>query len=120
MAASLCACGGEKAPEMESAEPAGTILEETETDLTIVDQAGRIVTVPKEYDSVALCYRVVIRFLLSLDQGEKIKGIGKTEDFLEVLEPGLAECVDVGKGVADIEALAELKPDIFFHLLALN
>ena len=115
MAASLCACGGEKAPEMESAEPAGTILEETETDLTIVDQAGRIVTVPKEYDSVALCYRVVIRFLLSLDQGEKIKGIGKTEEFLEVLEPGLANCVDVGKGVADIEALAELKPDIFFH-----
>ena len=113
--ASLCACGGGSAPELESSEPAGTILEETETDLTIVDQAGRIVTVPKEYDSVALGYRVVIRFLLSLDQGDKIKGIGKTEEFLEVLEPGLKDCVDVGKGVADIEALAELKPDIFFH-----
>ena len=115
MTAGLCGCGGTKTPEPESTEPAGTILEETETDLTIVDQAGRIVTVPKEYDSIALCYRVVIRFLLGLDQGDKIKGIGKSEDFLEVLEPGLAECADVGKGVADIEALAELKPDIFFH-----
>ena len=115
LSVSLCACGGGAVPELESNEPAGTILEETDTDLTIVDQAGRIVTVPKDYDSVALCYRVVIRFLLSLDQGEKIKGIGKTEDFLEVLEPGLADCVDVGKGVADIEALAELNPDIFFH-----
>lgn len=115
LTASLCACGGEKTPELESSEPAGTILEETETDLTIVDQAGRIVTVPKDYDSVALCYRVVIRFLLSLDQGDKIKGIGKTEEFLEVLEPGLKDAADVGKGVADIEALAELQPDIFFH-----
>lgn len=110
----LCGCGSAKA-EPESTEPAGTILEETETDLTIVDQAGRIVTVPKDPETMALCYRVVIRFLLSLDQGEKIKGIGKTEDFLEVLEPGLKDCVDVGKGVADIEALAELDPDIFFH-----
>ena len=76
MVVSLCACGGSPKAQLESTEPAGTILEETETDLTIVDQAGRIVTVPKEYDSIALCYRVVIRFLLSLDQGDKIKGIG--------------------------------------------
>ncbi len=114
MTTSLCACGN-SGLELESTEPAGTILEETETDLTIVDQAGRIVTVPKDFDSMALCYRVVIRFLLSLDQGDKIKGIGKSEEFLEVLEPGLKDCMDVGKGVADIEALAELKPDIFFH-----
>lgn len=110
----LCGCG-DSANKPESNEPAGTIIEETSETITIVDQAGRIVTVPKEYDSLALCYRVVIRFLLSLDQGDKIKGIGKSEEFLEVLEPGLKDCMDVGKGVADIEALAELDPDIFFH-----
>lgn len=115
LAACLCACGGGAEAQLESTEPAGTILEETDTNLTLVDQAGRIVTVPKESESMALCYRVVIRFLLSLDQGEKIKGIGKSEPFLEVLEPGLKDCMDVGKGVADIEALAELNPDIFFH-----
>ena len=99
----------------ENGDPAGTVLAETDTELTIVDQAGREVTVKKDPESIALCYRVVIRFLLSLDQGDKIKGIGKSEPFLEELQPSLADCMDVGKGVADIEALAELEPDLFIH-----
>ncbi|MGN0703014.1 MAG: ABC transporter substrate-binding protein [Lentihominibacter sp.] len=112
----LTACGEQSIKaQKENGSPAGTILQETEDSLTIVDQAGREVTVSKDIDSIALCYRVVIRFLLSLDQGDKITGIGKTEDFLEELQPSLRECADVGKGVADIEALAELKPDLFFH-----
>ena len=112
----LAACGEQNVKaQKENDSPAGTILQETEDSLTIVDQAGREVTVGKDVDSIALCYRVVIRFLLSLDQGDKITGIGKTEDFLEELQPSLKKCADVGKGVADIEALAELKPDLFFH-----
>lgn len=112
----LTACGGQSVKvQKENDSPAGTILKETEDSLTIVDQAGREVTVGKDIDSIALCYRVVIRFLISLDQGDKITGIGKTEDFLEELQPSLKDCADVGKGVADIEALAELKPDLFFH-----
>ena len=69
----------------ENGDPAGTVLSETDTKLTVVDQAGREVTVKKDPQSIALCYRVVIRFLLSLDQGDKIKGIGKSEPFLELL-----------------------------------
>ncbi len=111
----LCSCGEGKGEPPESTEPAGTVLAETEDSLTIVDQAGREVEVKKDPQSIALCYRVVIRFLLNLDQGDKITGIGKTEDFLQELQPSLANCMDVGKGVADIEALAELKPDLFFH-----
>lgn len=99
----------------QSGEPIGTVLSETKDSLTIVDQAGREVTVKKDPQTIALCYRVVIRFLLNLDQGDKIKGIGKTEDFLQDLQPSLRDCMDVGKGVADIEALAELKPEVFFH-----
>lgn len=94
---------------------AGKIIKDSDESITVIDQAGREVTVSKDIDSIALCYRVIIRFLLNLDQGEKIKGIGKTEKFLYELEPKLKDCVDVGKGVADIEALAELSPDIFFH-----
>lgn len=96
------------------AEP-GTIVSETDEDITIVDQAGREVTVKKDIGSIALSYRVAIRFLLSLDQGDKIKGIGKSEPFLEKLQPSLADCENVGQGVADIEAVAELNPDVFFH-----
>lgn len=113
MTLGFAGCGSSE--DTESNQPAGTVLEETDTELTIVDQAGREVTVKRDPQSIALCYRVVIRFLLSLDQGDKITGIGKSEPFLEKLQPSLADCADVGKGVADIEALAELKPDLFFH-----
>lgn len=113
----FCSCdsGSASNEAQKSSQPPGTIIEDTDETITVVDQAGREVTAPKEIDSIALCYRVVIRFLLSLDQGEKITGIGKSEEFLYELEPNLKNCVDVGKGVADIEALAELDPDIFFH-----
>lgn len=113
--AAVCLSGCKASEEASKAEEAGKTVAETETELTIVDQAGREVTVKKEPESIALCYRVVIRFLLSLDQGDKITGIGKSEPFLEQLQPSLKECADVGRGVADIEALAELKPDVFFH-----
>ena len=113
MTLGFAGCGGSE--ETGSDQPAGAVVAETDTELTIVDQAGREVTVTKDPQSIALCYRVVIRFLLSLDQGDKITGIGKSEPFLEKLQPSLADCADVGKGVADIEALAELKPDVFFH-----
>lgn len=105
----------ETAKTSQRGNPIGTVVSETEDSLTIVDQAGREVKVKKNPQTIALCYRVVIRFLLNLDQGDKIKGIGKTEDFLQELQPSLRKCMDVGKGVADIEALAELKPDLFFH-----
>lgn len=111
--ACISGCGG--AGEVSGTEDAGKVVSETETEIVIIDQAGREVTVKKEPKSIALCYRVIIRFLLSLEQGDKITGIGKSEPFLEQLQPSLKECADVGQGVADIEALAELKPDLFFH-----
>ena len=112
----FAACGNQG--EEQSAKAPGTVISETDDQITIVDQAGREVSVKKGPESIALCYRVVVRFLLSLDQGDHITGIGKSEDFLEMIQPSLKDCTDVGKGVADIEALAELKPDVFFHKAA--
>lgn len=109
----ISGCGSGEAEET-SAEP-GQIIAQNDETITIVDQAGREVTVKRDINSIALSYRVAIRFLLSLDQGDKIKGIGKSEAFLETLQPSLADCVNVGQGVADIEAVAELNPDVFFH-----
>lgn len=106
-------CGGSDG-SADSMQP-GTIVSQTDEEITIVDQAGREVTVKKDIESIALSYRVAIRFLLNLGQGDKIKGIGKSEPFLEKLQPSLADCVNVGQGVADIEAVAELDPDVFFH-----
>ena len=98
-----------------SSEEPGTVIEETDDNITLVDQAGREVTVPKDIDSIALSYRVVIRPIISLGEGDKIKGCGKTEEFLFDVQPSLKKAVDVGKGVADLEALADLEPDIYFH-----
>ena len=115
VATMLAAVGCSSSETDRSVHNAGEIVNETDSELTLIDQAGREVTVKKNPESIALCYRVVIRFLLNLDQGDKIKGMGKTEAFLEELQPSLKECADVGKGVADIEALAELNPDLFIH-----
>lgn len=106
-------CGDSKWTDGKAAP--GTIVSETETEICIVDQAGREVTVGKYPNSIALCYRVVVRFLLSLDLGDRITGMGKNEQFFEDIQPSLKDCADVGQGVADIEALAELKPDLFIH-----
>ena len=107
----LSSCGVQSSNNIE----AGTVVRETGEAITIIDQAGREVTVSKEPDSIALCYRVVIRFLLNLELGEKITGIGKSEAFLEEVCPGLKDASCVGQGIADIEALAELAPDLFIH-----
>lgn len=108
-------CSSSGGNPQESSNAAGTVISETESELTVVDQAGREVTVSRDPGSIALCYRVVIRFLINLDVGDRITGIGKSEPFLEEIQPSLKDCADVGKGVADIEALAELKPDLFIH-----
>lgn len=107
----LSSCGVQSSNNIE----AGTVVRETGEAITIIDQAGREVTVSKNPDSIALCYRVVIRFLLNLELGEKITGIGKSEAFLEEVCPELKEATCVGQGIADIEALAELAPDLFIH-----
>lgn len=96
----------------------GTVISETDDEITLIDQAGREVTVRRDPASIALCYRVVVRFLLNLGVGDRITGMGKTEPFLTEVQPSLADAVDVGKGVADIEALAELEPDLFIHKAA--
>lgn len=104
-----CGQGGE------SSEKPGTVVNETKKVITIVDQAQREVTVPKNVKSTAFCYRVICRFILSLGKGDTIKGMGKTEKFLDMVQPSLKNAKDVGQGVVDIEAMAELDPDLFIH-----
>ncbi len=93
----------------------GTVLAETGTSIEIVDMAGRVVTVPKNSESYAFVYRVVARFLISLDCEDGIVGAGKPEEFLNLIAPRLSEVPSIGQGVVDMEALAEVNPDVFFH-----
>lgn len=93
----------------------GTVLAETENSIEIVDMAGRVVTVPKNPESYAFVYRVVARFLISLECGDQIVGAGKPEEFLNLISPGLSAVPSIGQGVVDMEALAEVNPNVFFH-----
>jgi len=93
----------------------GTVLSETDTSVEIVDMAGRVVTVPRNSESYAFVYRVIARFLISLDRGQQITGAGKPEEFLNLVAPGLSDVPSIGQGVVDMEALAEVNPDVFFH-----
>lgn len=94
---------------------AGEIVKESAESVTVIDQAGREVTVPRGVQSIAMSYRVVARFIITLGDGDKIRGIGKTEEFLYTLAPTLKDAVDVAKGVPDLEGLAELAPDLYLH-----
>ena len=113
-----CSSDSGSDPSADSGGVPGTVISETENEITIVDQAGREVTVRRDPGSIAFCYRVVTRFLLNLGVGDRITGMGKAEPFLLEIEPSLEDTADVGKGVADIEAIAELGPDLFIHKAA--
>ena len=104
--------GGGSAADIQDA---GKIVRENDKEVTVIDQAGREVTVPKGVESIAVSYRVVLRFIISLGDGDKITGVGKSEDFVDELAPNVRKAADVGKGVPDLEAVAELEPDVFFH-----
>lgn len=93
----------------------GTVVSDTKDSITIVDMAGRTVEVPKDAKTYGFVYRVVARFLISLDCGDRIVGQGKQEDFLTLLEPKLSKVPSIGQGVVDMEALAKAAPDVFFH-----
>lgn len=111
----LTGCGGSGGSDRKDTSRAGEIVSESADSVTVIDQAGREVTVRKGVESIALSYRVIARFIITLGDGDKIRGIGKTEEFLYTLAPTLEEAVDVGKGVPDLEAIAELKPDLYLH-----
>ncbi len=108
---SLASCNNE--PKKDYAP--GTVLSETDATIELVDMAGRVVAVPKNAESYAFVYRVIARFLISLDRGGQIVGAGKPEDFLNLLDPAMADVPSIGQGVVDMEALAEVNPDVFFH-----
>jgi iron complex transport system substrate-binding protein len=87
--------------------------EENKT-VTVVDQAGRTVTVG-EVDSIALCWYMANDFVLSLRAGDRIAAIGPYDDFQLLVEPALSGLDTVGRGRPDMEKMAALNPDLFIH-----
>ena len=101
-------CGGSR----QSASPspsAGT--------MTIVDMAGREVEIPKHVERVALIYGVTTSYIVALGKADTLAAATSPSEIFKSAHPVFANLGTIGRngGGVDMEALAQLKPDIFFH-----
>ncbi len=108
MASLLAGCSSKTAQQT-----SGTATKNTT--ITVTDMAGRQVVVPAEVKSVALVWGPSTSFVLALGKGSVITGINYKSDFAVKVAPNLANVPSVGKGQADLEAVAKVKPDVFVH-----
>lgn len=132
----LSACGGAQsaatpdqraqsgaAPEPQPAagqpEPAPQPAAEPEpTTRTIVDQAGRSVTIPAEVNRVITTWRPSTLLVISAGGRDKIAGVdtsSQKSEFLQKVFPGITDLPGVGnkKGL-NVEAMVAVKPDVVF------
>ena len=103
---SLAACTQSRSPKPKEDEvPAGPRI--------ITDMAGRQVEIPAEVKTIAYVYGLVGNVLFTFGAQEMIVGVQGSNSFFEMLYPDIADVPLVGRSVADLEALANVGPDIY-------
>lgn len=108
MATLLAGCSSNQAEQVSQPAP-------KDTTITVTDMAGRDVVVPAEVKSVALVWGPSSSFVLALGKGDIVTGINYKSELAVKVVPKLADVPSVGKGQADLEAVAKVKPDVFVH-----
>ena len=108
MATLFTGCSSKQAEQASQTAPKATTI-------TVTDMAGRQVVVPAEVKSVALVWGPSTSFVLALGKGDIITGINYKSELAVKVAPNLANVPSVGKGQADLEAVAKVKPDVFVH-----
>lgn len=106
---------------------AETPVNSTQTDdyypITVMDQAGREITIPKEPERLISSYYITSSLLIALDLDDKVVGIENNPDFRPIYElsaPHLLELPWVGTAKElDIEACAAVQPDLIILPLRL-
>ena len=83
--------------------------------ITIVDMAGREVEIRGNVESAALVWGVIISYVAALGKSEKLAAVGSYGDFFKMVHPVFETIGTVGRGQVDIEALAQINPDLFIH-----
>ena len=102
---SLTGCGGPHPIPPPSS--AGTI--------TVVDMAGRTVEISANVESVALVYGVITSYITALGKADKLSAIVSTNDFFKMIHPVFETVGTIGRAQVDMEAIAQLNPDLFIH-----
>ena len=84
---------------------------------TITDGSGAILMIPEKNTEATLAsvYAVSVPFIVSLGLSDRVKAINVKSAFWTDNVPALATAGSIGRGVVDLEALAELSPDVLIH-----
>jgi len=106
LAASFTGCGGGQRPASPPSS-SGTIK--------VVDMAGREVEITKNVESVAIVYGVITSYIVALGKADKLAAVGFFGDFFRMAHPVFETVGTVGRGQVDMEAIAQLNPDLFIH-----
>lgn len=121
----LAACAPQGAPETQppipsqsapEQTPAAPVESEAPGPITVVDQAGREVTLDAPAETIVSCYYLVTASLLTLGQKDKIVGVemkADTRELYRLCAPEFLDLPGVGSGKeTNIEAIAALEPDL--------
>lgn len=100
----LCACG------------AGTEQKEI-TGPSVTDAAGRQLAIPENSEeiSIASVYGTAVPFIVALQLTDQVSAINCKSNFWKQADPNLKGAGTVGKGVVDLEALAECGATVLVH-----
>lgn len=104
MVFTICACG------------TGTHEKEI-TGPAVTDAAGRLVAIPEDNEgiSIASVYGTAVPFIVALQLTDRVAAINCKSNFWKQADPRLKNAGTVGKGVVDLEALAESGATVLMH-----
>ena len=106
LATSFAGCGGDRMSTSPSFTGAA---------ITVVDMTGREVIIPENVESIAYTYIGLNGYISALGKADKIAAAAYGGDFYRILHPVFENLGTVGRGEGDMEALAQLNPDLFIQ-----
>ncbi len=83
----------------------------------LTDAAGRMVSIPENgrEEKIAAVYGTAVPFLVAMGLSDQVVAVNCKSNFWKKAVPALNEAGSVGRGVVDLEALAECGATVFFH-----
>lgn len=84
---------------------------------TVTDGSGAVLSIPenREDTAIASVYAVSVPFIVALGLSDRVKAINVKSKFWTDNVEGLKNAGSVGRGVVDLEALANLAPVVLIH-----
>jgi len=83
--------------------------------VTVVDMAGRTVEIPENVESIALVHGVITSYIVALGKADKLAAVVPFGDFYRLVDPVFETVGTIGRAQVDMEAIAQLNPDLFIH-----